>query len=91
MSISYEYSVLNCVGKSDTMDKIGKSIILLGLVLVLVGVILWLAGDKLRFLGRLPGDIRYETDNLKVYFPITTMLLVSLLLSLILWLIQKFR
>ncbi len=73
------------------MERIGKGVIIIGIVIVVVGIVLWLFGDKLRFLGRLPGDIRYERENVKVFFPITTMIIVSVLLSLILWLIQKFR
>lgn len=72
------------------MEKQGKLIILIGVVIVVVGIIVWLLGDKLRFIGRLPGDIRYESGNTKVFIPITTMLLASILLSLILWLVQKF-
>jgi uncharacterized protein HemY len=73
------------------MEKAGKTIILIGVLVVAAGIIVWLFGDKLRFLGHLPGDIRYETANTKVYIPITTMILVSVILSLILWVIRKFQ
>ena len=73
------------------MEKLGKAVIVIGLMIVVSGVIIWLFGDKLRFLGRLPGDIRYESANTRVYIPITTMILVSVLLSIILWVVQKFR
>jgi hypothetical protein len=73
------------------MERTGKAIVIAGLCIVLAGIVVWLAGDKLRFLGRLPGDIRYETANAKVYIPITTMILLSILLSLVMWVIQKFR
>ena len=72
------------------MDRIGKGVIIVGILVVIAGVIIWLLGDKLRFLGRLPGDIRIERENFKLYIPITTMLLASLLLTLIMWLIQRF-
>ena len=71
------------------MDKLGKGIIVFGIVVIVIGIIVWLFGDKLRFLGRLPGDIRIERENFRIYRPITTMLLVSVLISFILWLIQK--
>ncbi|RYD56060.1 MAG: DUF2905 domain-containing protein [Sphingobacteriales bacterium] len=71
------------------MDKVGKSIILIGLIVVIISAAIWLFGDKLRFLGRLPGDIRIEKENFKVYIPITTMLLVSVLLSAIMWIVQR--
>ncbi|HEX5794698.1 MAG TPA: DUF2905 domain-containing protein [Geminicoccaceae bacterium] len=62
-------------------------LIILGLVLVLAGLLWpWLA--KLG-LGRLPGDIVTERENLRLYLPITTSLLISLALSLILWLLNR--
>jgi hypothetical protein len=73
------------------MDRVGKGMVIIGLLVVAAGIIIWLFGDKLRFLGRLPGDIRIERENLNIYIPITTMLLVSVLVSLILWLVQKWR
>lgn len=72
------------------MEKQGKIIILLGIVIIVIGVIVWLLGDKLRFIGRLPGDINFQRGNVRVFIPITTMLLASILLSLIFWLVQKF-
>ena len=71
------------------MDRAGKGIIIAGVVIAIVGIVVWLFGDKLRFLGRLPGDIRIERENVKIYIPITTMILVSIVISLILWLIRK--
>jgi hypothetical protein len=73
------------------MERFGKLIIFIGIGIVAAGIIVWLMGDKLRFLGRLPGDIRIERQNVRIYIPITTMILVSLLLSAILWLINKVR
>ncbi len=64
-----------------------RILVTLGIILVIVGVAWpWLA--KLG-LGRLPGDIVIERDNLRLYFPITTMILASLVLSLIFWLFRK--
>lgn len=73
-----------------TVERLGKSVIIIGAVVILAGIIIWLFGDKLRFLGRLPGDIRIERENFKVYIPITTMILISAVVSLILWLVQRF-
>jgi hypothetical protein len=64
-----------------------KGLIILGIVIVLVGVG-WPWLSKLP-LGRLPGDIVIDRDNFKAYFPITTMILVSLLLSGLFWLLRK--
>lgn len=70
---------------------IGKLLIILGGVLVLVGI-LFLAGSKFSFfgLGHLPGDIRYKGKNTSFYFPLTTCVLLSVLATLILWLISHF-
>jgi hypothetical protein len=66
---------------------VARWLIILGVVLVLAGVLWpWLA--KLG-LGRLPGDIAIERGNFSVYVPITTSILVSLALSLILWLLNR--
>jgi len=63
---------------------------MLGVVVVLIGLILWLAGDKLSWFGQLPGDIRVARKNVRFYAPITSMLLLSILLSLLLWAFRKF-
>jgi len=64
-----------------------KTLILLGIVILLAGLF-WPWLSKLPF-GRLPGDIVIDRPGLKVFFPITSMLLVSGLISLILWLFRK--
>ncbi|OYU68125.1 MAG: hypothetical protein CFE22_00100 [Cytophagaceae bacterium BCCC1] len=68
----------------------GKYIIGAGLIIVLIGTIIYFFGDKLSWIGRLPGDIRIEKENFKLYFPITTLLIISILLNVIIWLIKKF-
>jgi len=69
------------------VNGIGRFLIVLGAVLILLGLLMpWLA--KLG-LGRLPGDIVIERENFSFYFPITTSILVSLLLSAIFWLLQR--
>lgn len=64
-----------------------KSLIILGIVILAVGL-LWPWLGKLP-LGRLPGDIVIDRPQLKIYIPVTTMILVSLVVSLILWLLKK--
>lgn len=71
------------------MSQIGKFIIIAGVILVILGLIISFAGDKFGWFGNLPGDIKIEKDNLKVYFPITTMILVSIILSLVIWIVRK--
>jgi len=69
--------------------QIGKFIIIAGITIVLIGVIVYFFSDKLTWFGRLPGDIRVEKENFKFYFPITTMILLSLLLTLVLNILKK--
>ena len=73
------------------MERAGKIITGAGLVVVLIGIIIWLWGDKLRFLGRLPGDIRLGKENVRIYIPVTTMILISALLSILLWIFRKLQ
>lgn len=65
------------------MQDTGKWIILVGVVLVIVGSIWYFFGDKLSFIGNLPGDIKYEGDNFRFYFPFTTMVLLSVIINVI--------
>ncbi|HSB73232.1 MAG TPA: DUF2905 domain-containing protein [Candidatus Methylomirabilis sp.] len=64
------------------MDSLAKTLIVLGVVLALVGVALLLAG-KIPFLGRLPGDIVIRREHWSFYFPLTTSILISILLTLL--------
>jgi hypothetical protein len=68
----------------------GKYMIGIGILIIVIGVIVYFFGDKLHWIGRVPGDIRVEKENFRFYFPITTMILASLLLTLIVNLIKKF-
>ena len=61
----------------------GKYIIGFGIIVVVVGLLIYFFHDKLNWIGRLPGDIRVERENFRFYFPLTTMILLSLLLTLI--------
>ena len=70
------------------MPGLGKSLIIFGLIIAAVGVVLTFAG-KIPWLGRLPGDIYVKRDNFTFYFPLATSILVSVILSLILWLLRK--
>ena len=70
-------------------SETGKYIIIAGVVIVLLGVIIYFFHDKLNWIGRLPGDIRVEKENFRFYFPITTMILLSVIASLLIWLWRK--
>ncbi|MGB9758178.1 MAG: DUF2905 domain-containing protein [Candidatus Bipolaricaulaceae bacterium] len=64
----------------------GKALVIMGIVLIILGLALL---GKLPFLGRLPGDIRIQRDGFVFYFPITSMLIISAILSLILTLLRR--
>lgn len=70
------------------MTDMGKLLVIAGLVLTAVGVVLW-SGFGRSWLGKLPGDIHYSRGHFSFYFPLVTCLLVSALLTLLLWLFRK--
>lgn len=70
--------------------ELGKYLIFIGILLLVTGVIIYFFWDKLSFLGKLPGDFRFEITNGKFYFPLTTSLIISLVLGLIVKLFQFF-
>jgi H+/Cl- antiporter ClcA len=70
-------------------SETGKWVIGAGVIIIIVGIIIYFFHDKLNWIGRLPGDIRIEKENFRFYFPITTMILLSLAATLIIWLIRK--
>ncbi len=70
------------------MESLGKMLILFGIVLAVLGGLLLLTG-KIPFLGRLPGDIIIRRENWSFYFPLTTSILISILLTLIFSLISR--
>jgi DUF2905 family protein len=76
-------------------NDLGRLLVVAGLILVALGALLWLGGklpgtEKLA-LGRLPGDIRIERGDVRFYIPLTTCLLISLALTLVLWLVRRWR
>ncbi len=66
-----------------------RFLILTGIIFVVVGIIFQLFPGLLNWLGRLPGDIRYETESTRVYIPITTMLLLSIILTIAINLLRR--
>ena len=71
-------------------SQTGKWIIIAGVIVVITGVIIYFFSDKLNWLGKLPGDIRIEKDNFRFYFPITTMIIISILLTVLINIFKKF-
>lgn len=66
----------------------GLVIVALGVAVVIVGLLFW--AGWLSWLGRLPGDVRIERENVRVFIPFTSMILISLVLTLILNLLRRF-
>jgi hypothetical protein len=75
----------------DPLRELGKSLLVIGVVLAVVGLLL-VMGSRLPFrLGRWPGDIAYQGRHGSFYFPVVTCILISLALTLLLWVINLFR
>jgi hypothetical protein len=70
------------------MSDLGRWLIVVGVILVLVGTVLLLA-PKLPWLGKLPGDISFKRGNFSFYFPLGTCILISIVLTLIMYLFRR--
>ncbi len=71
--------------------NIGRALIIIGLALVIIGVLVSLGGRLPFRLGRLPGDIVIRGRNSTFYFPLMTSILLSVILTLILWVVNRWR
>ena len=72
------------------MEHLGKIIVGVGISLVVIGLLVWFAAEKVAWFGNLPGDIQIERPGFRIYIPIATMILLSVGLSLLMWLFGKF-
>jgi uncharacterized protein HemY len=70
------------------MSSIAKLVVFIGLVITAVGIVLLFA-DKIPWLGKLPGDIHIQRKNFSFYFPVTTCIVISILLSVVFYFITK--
>jgi hypothetical protein len=70
------------------MPAIGKMLIILGIILIIVGIG-FLFGDKIPFIGKLPGDILIKKERFSFYFPITTSIIISIILTILFSLFKK--
>ena len=70
------------------MNEIGKALVIIGVALIVLGALFWL-GDKSSWFGRLPGDIDVQREHFRFYFPVTTCLFVSVVITLLFWLLRK--
>ncbi|MFA5119155.1 MAG: DUF2905 domain-containing protein [Candidatus Omnitrophota bacterium] len=70
------------------MQELGKTLIIFGIILASLGLLL-VFFNKIPFLGKLPGDILVQKKNFTFYFPLATSLVVSVILSILFWLINR--
>jgi hypothetical protein len=70
------------------MPALGKMLIVVGVVFIIMGLA-FLFGDKIPFLGRLPGDISIQKERFSFYFPITTCIIISIVLSILFAIFRK--
>jgi hypothetical protein len=70
------------------MPALGKTLIVVGIVFIITGIV-FLFGDKIPFLGRLPGDISIQKERFSIYFPITTCIIISIILTIIFSIFRK--
>jgi hypothetical protein len=70
------------------MPGIGKMLIILGIILIIVGIG-FLMGDKIPYIGKLPGDIMIKKERFSFYFPITTSIIISIILTILFSLFKK--
>jgi hypothetical protein len=70
------------------MSTLGRSLIIVGLVIAALGALLTFVG-RVPWLGKLPGDVYYESERVKIYFPLATSIVVSIVLSLLFYLFRR--
>jgi len=70
------------------LGALGKMLILLGALIIIIGVLL-LVGEKIPWAGKLPGDIIVKKEKFTFYFPLTTSILISIILSFLFWIFRK--
>lgn len=70
------------------LQPIGKILIIAGFFIIIIGLI-FLLGGKIPWIGKLPGDIVIERKNISLYIPITTSIILSIILTLIFWILSK--
>ncbi len=71
-------------------QQLGKYIVAAGIIIAIISIVVYFVSGKLQWLGKLPGDIRIEKENFKFYFPITTLIIFSILLNIIIRLFKNF-
>ena len=72
-------------------QQTGKLLLAIGIFILIAGIIVYFFHDHLKWIGKLPGDIRIEKENFHFYFPLTTMIILSIILSLLLVIFRKIQ
>jgi H+/Cl- antiporter ClcA len=71
-------------------QQTGKYILIAGVIIVVAGILIYFFHDYFKWIGRLPGDIRVEKENFKFYFPLATMIILSLILTILINIFKRF-
>lgn len=71
-------------------QQTGKYILIVGLIIVLAGIIIYFFHDYFKWIGRLPGDIRIEKGNFHFYFPLVTMIIFSIVITILIQIFKRF-
>ncbi len=71
-------------------QEAGKFIIIAGAAIVVIGILVYFFHNQLGWFGKLPGDIRYKSGNFRFYFPVVTMIILSIVLTIIVNIIRRF-
>ena len=69
------------------MNELGKALVVAGVIVAAIGVLLWTGFGN--WLGKLPGDVHYSRGNFSFHFPIITCVLISIVLTILLWLFRR--
>ncbi|HJV44285.1 MAG TPA: DUF2905 domain-containing protein [Bacillota bacterium] len=72
------------------MNPVAKLLVIGGMIMIIIGL-LWQFGGRFLHLGRLPGDIVVEKENFRFYFPVMTSIILSVVLSLVMYLLRLFK
>ena len=71
-------------------QQTGKYILIAGIIIVVAGILIYFFHDYFKWIGRLPGDFRIEKENFRFYFPLVTMIILSLLITIIINILKRF-
>jgi magnesium-transporting ATPase (P-type) len=71
-------------------QQTGKYILIVGVIIVVAGILIYFFHDYFKWIGRLPGDLRIEKENFRLYFPLTTMIIFSLAITIIIQIFKRF-